>query len=497
MKSDAICTVPDTVAGLSDVRGQTNETLNTMPFICNGAYRHGLWPAAATRSEAFFVRHRNKLLWVHVTTFVFFLAIILLPLYLPEAGEDATPLNSFTQFANFAMWGLWFPLLFLSVIFSGRSWCGLFCPMGATSEWANINGLQQTIPAWVRWEGTPIISFLIITVIGQTVGVRDHPEAMAEIFGGTLVAAILFGFVYGRKKRAWCRHMCPIGLLLGVFSRIGIVQFAPKRPRAGGDRYTEKTVCPTMIDISRKEESRHCIECFRCVQPEARGGLFLRLRHPGEEIEQIRKHHPNIFEVWFLFMGTGIALGGFLWLVLPQYQMLRRKMGEWMIENGWFWIGESGPWWLMSVHPERREIFNWLDFFSIVGFMLGCMVITTLILAATTASAAWLSGRLGGDTTFNKRFVELGYQYSPVAMVSLVIGLGATLFEPLSAIHVDMPHTTKLILFIASILWSLRLSEHILSHQGITPSKRWIAHIPGLTGSLVVGTAWWPGIFGL
>ena len=449
--------------------------------------------------EAFFVRQRDRLVWLHAGMFLFFLAVTFLPLFLPEAAENATPLNDFTRFANYAMWGLWFPLVFISVIFTGRSWCGIFCPMGAASEWANKKGLQRPIPAWVRWEGTPIISFLLITLLGQTVGVRDHPEAVAEVFGGTLLLAILLGFVYGRNKRAWCRHMCPIGLLLGVFSRIGAVQFAPKRKKPGGDRFTEKGVCPTMIDIPRKEESRHCIECFRCVNPHSRGGLYLRLRPPGEEIAQIRRHHPNPYEVVFLFMGTGIALGGFLWLVLPQYQQLRQAVGSWFIGHGWYWIGESGPWWLMSVHPERREVFNWLDFSMIVGFMLAVMLLLSLVLSLTTGLSAWLAGRLGAGRGLVERFVELGYQYAPVAMVSLVLGLGGELFAPLITLGLSdaMVGLLKGGLFCLGLLWSLYLGRQILLNQGLCGAGLWVPLLPGVTGSMLVGLAWWPAIFGI
>jgi len=468
-----------------------------IPVRAVGADRPGLWPKIAAFFEDFFLTHREQLIWVHAVMFIGFIVIIFLPLFLPESAESATALNDFSRFANFAMWGLWFPLVFVSVIFTGRSWCGLLCPMGAASEQANKIGLQRAIPAWVRWEGTPIVSFLIITVLGQTVGVRDHPEAVAEVFGGTMLAAIVLGFVYGKNKRAWCRHMCPIGLLLGVFSRIGAVQFTAKKPKPGGDRFTEKTICPTMIDIPRKQESRHCIECFRCVHPEAKSGLFLQLRKPGQEIENIRKHNPNVYEVWFMFLGTGIALGGFLWLVLPLYQNIRKSIGEWFINNEHYWIGESGPAWLMSVHPERREVFNWLDFFTIVGFMVATMIVLAAVLAITTWLAAWLAGKYGADLNTRTRFTELGYQYAPVAMVSLIIGLGATLFAPLSLISENLPGLIKLGLFIIGIIWSLWLGDRILKNQGVNVNKRWIPLLPGVTGSLVVGLAWWPGIFGL
>ncbi|WP_245651327.1 carbohydrate porin, partial [Paramagnetospirillum marisnigri] len=197
--------------------------------------------------------------------FLVFLGIILVPVFLPDPPGNATPLTHYTTFTNYLLWGLWFPLVFMSVIFTGRSWCGLLCPMGAAAEKANAYGPKFKIPSWLSWEGTPVVSFLIVTILGQTVGVRDHPEAAAEVFGGTMLAAIIIGWLFGSKKRARCRHACPIGLLLGVFSRLGAVEFAPWTRKSTTEGYTDRGICPTLIDISRKTESRHCIECFRCV----------------------------------------------------------------------------------------------------------------------------------------------------------------------------------------------------------------------------------------
>ncbi len=447
--------------------------------------------------ETFFVTYQKHVAIVHALTFLAFLGLIVGPLFLSDPPEHSTPLDHFTTFANFIMWGIWFPLVFLSVIFTGRSWCGLLCPMGAASEWVNHLGMQRDIPQWLRWRGTPIVSFLIITILGQTVGVRDHPEAIAEVFGGTMLAAIAIGFIYGRNKRVWCRHTCPIGLLLGVFSRLGAVQFVPKKKRPGGDTYAEKGLCPTMIDLRRKEESRHCIECFRCVKPETKGWLRMRLRRPGEEIEQIRRHNPNAAEIWFLFLGTGIALGGFLWLAMPLFGHLRRTIGEWFIIQGWTWVGYSGPSWLMVVQPERREVFVWLDFIMIVGFMTTCMVVVSVWLTLTTILSAWLAGRLGGDLDLRRRFVELGYQYAPVAMVSLVIGLGGELFEILTFAGLGQTAigTAKGSLFAAGIVWSIYLGDRILKVQGVAANRRWAPLTPGMLGSLAVAFCWWPAIF--
>lgn len=452
--------------------------------------------------EAFFVSQRERLVWVHIIMFFVFTALIFLPVFLSEPSEQAGPLDHFTEFANYAMWGLWFPLVLLSVVFTGRSWCGVLCPMGAASEWANKRGLQLAIPRWLRWEGTPIASFLFITILGQTTGVRDHPEAIALVFGGTLGAAIVIGFLFGRSKRAWCRHACPIGLLLGVFSRVSAIQFAPKRPKQGGETYTEKGICPTMIDISRKQESRHCIECFRCVNPKAKGGLALTVHRPGLEVENIRDHNPNSAEIWFFFLGIGSALGGFLWLVLEQYQTWRLNVATWFIDHELYWIGDSGPWWLMSVHPERREVFTWLDFIMIVGFMSLCAIALAAILWGTTSLSAWLAGKLSSNaeaaSTQRQRAIELGYQYAPIALVSLIMGLGAELFEPLRLIGFDNLGIglVKGGLFSLSLVWSIFLGYRILDRQGVARYKRWLPLIPGFMGSAIVAAAWWPALFG-
>ena len=455
---------------------------------------------AFTRTlKALFVNWRRHFGWIQVLMFGVFLVVIGLPLLLPDPPAGSGILSNPTLFLRYMLWGIWFPLVFLSVIVLGRLWCGTLCPMGAASELANKYGLQRAIPGWIKWEGTPALSFIIMTLYGQTLGVRDHPEAAAGLFGGTMLLAIAIGGLYGRNKRVWCRHLCPIGRVLGLYSRLGAVQFAPKVLLGGGDAYTERGACPTMIDLPRKRESRHCIECFRCVNPKAAGSMRLELRRPGVEVEEIRDHRANKAEAWFLFLDTGVALGGFLWLVLPQYQEMRQGLGVWAIQNHVDWITRVGPSWLMSVHPARAETFLWLDFLMIVGFMLGTMAVLTVVLACLTAVGAAIARKLGADGGFGQVFTELGYQYAPVALMSLIIGLGAELLNPLrnTAVGIEGVHVIRGGLFLIGVVWSIWLGDRILKRQGIDVSKRWLPLLPGIAGSLFVGFGWWPAIFGL
>lgn len=456
-------------------------------------------PGWVVRLEGWMVATRGRFGLVQAGMFIVFLIVIGIPVLLADPAAETTPLTNWTLALQYLLWGIWFPLVFLSVIVLGRLWCGVLCPMGAASELANRYGLQRKIPAWIRWEGTPALSFIIMTVYGQTIGVRDHPEAAAGLFGGTMLLAIAIGGIYGRKKRVWCRHLCPIGRVLGLYSRLGAVQFTPKVRLAGGDAYTEKGACPTMIDLPRKNESRHCITCFRCVHPQAAGSLRLDIRHPGQEVETIRDNRANPAEAWFLFLDTGVALGGFLWLVLPQYQQLRQAFGVWSIEHGWNWVTSIGPSWLMSVHPARAEVFRWLDFLMIVFFMLATMALLTAVLAGLTAVSAWLAKRAGADGGHRQLFTELGYQYAPVALMSLIIGLGAELLHPLryTALGEAGEGAIRGGLFLTGVVWSVWLGIKILERQNVSLNRRLVPLLPGIAGSLVVGIGWWPAIFGL
>ncbi len=441
------------------------------------------------RVENFSVKHRDKLVFVHMVMFVLFTIFIITPLFLSTPTKDSTIFNHFTTFANFAIWGLWAPLVFLSVIFTGRSWCGLLCPMGAATEFVNKKGLQLNIPAWLRWEGTPVISFILVAIWGQTVGVQTHHEAIAIVFGTTMVAAIIIGFFFGKNKRAWCRHACPIGLLLGVFSRISIFNFANKNPKEEHGRYAEKGLCPNMIKISCKDESRHCIQCLRCVNPKSKSGLKMEFRYAGEEVENIKKHNPNKAEVWFLFMAIGVILARVLLFTDPSYQLLRSKLEAWFISNNWTMMFESSSIWVMRSYPEHGEVFNWLDFTAITLYILVLMVIFAAILAIGVAISTYMTKNVGRK---GRVFVELSYQYMPIVMASIAIGLGGVFFNSLSLLGLSGLVITniKIMIFGLALLWSMRIGYKILNNMDINRAAAIILTIPTSLCGLAIGYGW-------
>ena len=441
--------------------------------------------------ESFFVKNRERFIYIHMFMLIVFLVLIFIPAFLPFPSEDAAIFNNFTLAARFILWGLWFPLVLLSVVFFGRLWCGLLCPQGALSEYAGRRGFNKPIPRWMRWEGMPIISFIAVTILGQLVGVRDYPLAAFEVLGGTMVIAAIVGFLYASGWRPWCRYLCPIGPLLGIFSRLGAVSFE----KNGGDGsmslkalIREGYVCPTFINTANKVSSSNCIECFRCVSADSNASLHLKIRHPGLEIEEIKKREPNLWETLFLFLATGLALGAFHWQVNTVFIKYKQAIGGFLLNIGLGdFIGKSGPWWIMANYPSAGDVFNRLDFISITTFMLASMAGIAIILFMLTAISAVLLRETEAIVT---TIIRLGYLYAPVALVSLVLGLGLILFQSLGDLGLSKRAVQILQggLFAEGGIWSIYLAVKL--------QQKWsLAIIPGVIGIGFVALAWHRVIF--
>ncbi|MEK7313462.1 MAG: 4Fe-4S binding protein [Deltaproteobacteria bacterium] len=427
--------------------------------------------------ERFFVENRKNLFYVHIAMILVFLVLIAVPAFLPAPSESDGLSSNFVLFSKFMVWGLWFPLVFISVIFLGRFWCGTLCPQGALTEYANKKTLNKPVPRLLTYGWVPVSSFIIITIAGQVVGVRDYPLAALELFGVTTLAAVLTGFLFARERRVWCRYLCPVGPLLGVFSRLGAISFenkvtprptplgvgAPKGGLGGIKNAKAKAyLCPTFINTQTKTASSNCIECFKCVELNNPASLHLSVRRPGREVEEIRTRDANPWEVIFIFAATGLSLGAFYWQSSQVFVEYKQSLGGLLMDMGLTnVIGWSGPWWLMVNYPQAGDVFNLLDAVSIITFMLGMTVFVGGVLFLVTALSSLCLKR---DDLILSEVFALGYAYAPVALVSLVAGLGGMLFDGMAESGIASAFI-KQSLFIAGIIWSAHISFKLANRR--------------------------------
>ena len=211
-------------------------------------------------------RHAGLIRALQWAVVLFYAVLLIVPACLELPPAQARMLDNLAVFAQFVFWGIWWPFVLLSMLLFGRLWCGLFCPEGALSEWASRHGRGRGVPRWMRWGGWPFLAFCLTTLYGQLISVYDYALPALLILGGSTLAAMLVGFLYGRGKRVWCRYLCPVSGVFNLLARLAPVHFRVDEARwlANAGPHLPTPNCAPLIDIRRQthivEEARAAIE---------------------------------------------------------------------------------------------------------------------------------------------------------------------------------------------------------------------------------------------
>lgn len=366
-------------------------------------------------------RHGRLIRAVQWAVVVFYAVLVVLPACLPLPDDQARILNHLGLFAQFLFWGIWWPFVLLSAVLLGRVWCGVFCPEGALSEAVSRHGRGRGIPRWMRWPGWPAVAFVVTTVYGQLVSVYQYPQAALLVLGGSTVAAMVVGALYGRGKRVWCRHLCPVGGVFGLLARLAPLHFRVDRARwearTGG--IVSLPNCAPLIDIRRMEGASACHMCGRCSGQ--RDAVTLTLRPPGTEISVLGRGAATGWDAFLLLFGLiGVAMGAFHWSASPWFVALRIAAADWLVGHGGLWmLSDNAPWWLLTHYPQNQDSLTWLDGTLITTYILGTGAILGGALYALCLAAARALGRMTACH-------HLALAYVPLGACGVFLGLSMT-----------------------------------------------------------------------
>ena len=210
-------------------------------------------------------------------------------------------------------------ILLLFTVFFGRFFCGWICPMGTTIDgfdnlikarcvnktfsrfkWVKlfilitvittavfsvqIAGYLDPIPLFTRTTVTffyPLTALIFDNIIGFLISFEGLEDAVLEFikplqdeilpdikaFRGSVLIALIFlvlitlGFVH---RRFWCRNLCPLGALTGLFSRWRLYK------RNVSYECTECGLCLSRCRMDaigkdfKSTDHRECISCMDC-----------------------------------------------------------------------------------------------------------------------------------------------------------------------------------------------------------------------------------------
>ncbi|TLX62730.1 hypothetical protein DN820_14940 [Stutzerimonas nosocomialis] len=452
-------------------------------------------PAALARIGDWLRDHAGAIRLVQWLVVIFYLILLLVPALLALPPSQARMLDHLTPLAQFVFWGLWWPFVLLSVVLFGRLWCGLLCPEGSLSEWISWRGLNRRTPRWIRWSGWPTVAFILTTVYGQLISVYDYGRAAALILGGSTVAAMLVGFFYGRGKRIWCRHLCPVGGVFGLLARLAPLHYRVDEAlwqANQGPRLTPPN-CAPLIDIRRMRGNRECHACGRCSGQ--RGAVALTARSPNAEILIVgdQAQHGRWDVRLLLFGMIGLAMGAFQWTVSPWFIGLKQAAAGWLVEQDILWpLEASAPWWLLTHYPEVNDAFTWLDGATILSY-LGA---STMLIGG----ALWLALRVAAAVMRRGEpvFRHLALTFTPLAGAGLFLGLSATTVKLLryEGFLLAWAQPARAWLLCGAIAWTLYLSWQVISRHGANGLRRPLAFGCCVLGGAVVGYGWYLQFWG-
>ena len=370
--------------------------------------------------------------WLVVVSYLF---MVIVPAFLPLPPESAGILDNLTRFAQFLFWGIWWPFVMLSMMIFGRLWCGVFCPEGALSEWASRRSwsLGRPVPRWLKWGGWPFVAFAITTTYGQLVSVYEYPKAVLLVLGGSTVAAIGIGLIFGRGKRVWCRHLCPASGVFALLAKVAPVHF--QVDRATWDRTPGQAPldCAPLIDVRRMSGASECHACGRCSG--YRQAVRLAARSPAWEILATPAENVKTAEALTLIFGVlGIATAAFQWTVSPWFLLLKTSTAEWLVNHDYFLLlKDNAPWWLLTHYPEANDVFTWLDGLCVLAYIVG----VGALLGGSIWAALALAARCLDDEQLPWR--RLTMALVPLGGISVFLGLTMLTVTLLKAEGIVLP----------------------------------------------------------
>lgn len=437
-------------------------------------------------------RHAGVIRGLQWAVVLFYCVLLVIPAFLSLPPAEAGILNNLTLLAQFLFWGLWWPFVLLSVVLFGRLWCGVLCPEGALSEWASQRGLGRGTPRWMRWGGWPTLAFLLTTLYGQLISVYDYAQAALLILGGSTLAAMLVGFLYGRGKRVWCRYLCPVSGVFGLLAKLAPVHFHvdEQRWRDNAAPHLPPPNCAPLLDIRRMRGASACHACGRCSGQ--RDAVQLIARSSNEEIVRYGNSPDNLWEVRLLLYGViGLAMGAFQWTVSPWFISLKQTMAEWLVARDILWpLEANAPWWLLTHYPQLNDAFTWLDGLAISLYLLAA----SMLLGGSLQLLIHVSSRLAGQTPAFAR--QLMLCLIPLGAAGLFLGLSATTvkllrYEGLALLWVQ---PTRAALLGAAITWCLWLSWRVCKPLPVSRKVGLLLSM-ALVCSLI-GYGWWLQFWG-
>ncbi|MEM9980110.1 MAG: sigma 54-interacting transcriptional regulator, partial [Cyanobacteria bacterium P01_D01_bin.2] len=222
-----------------------------------------------------------------------FYALVVALLFLgPQTRDANVALNFF--------WAWWWPLILLLFPFVGRLWCAV-CPFMIYGEitqklslWLWPRQLGEWPRQWAeRWGGWILYGGFAAILIWEELWNLENTAYLSAwllliITAGAMVCSVLF------ERRFWCRYLCPIGGMNGLFAKLSMIELRGQRGVCAASCNTyqcykggpakgegqETLGCPVYSHPAQLVDNRNCVLCMTCLKACPHRSVELNLRPP-------------------------------------------------------------------------------------------------------------------------------------------------------------------------------------------------------------------------
>ena len=202
-------------------------------------------------------------------------------------------------------WAWWWPLILLGFPLVGRLWCS-FCPF---MVWGEISQRTARALGWrpARWPrgnsddwASPLLAagFALILIWEEVWNLQN-----TAWLSSCLLLLITAGAVLGSlrfEKRFWCRYLCPVGGMNGLFAKLSVLELRAQVGTCsgsctsyacfkGGPADGEGLVssgCPLGTHPAHLSDNRNCVLCLTCAQACPHRSVQLALRPPAADLQR-------------------------------------------------------------------------------------------------------------------------------------------------------------------------------------------------------------------
>ncbi len=242
---------------------------------------------------------------IWIAMMAFFVPVTIAGFLGPQTRDSSVTLNLF--------WAWWWPGYLFLFVFVGRLWCAV-CPFMITAEWIRRLSLRlfprqqlawntQGLNRWGAW--ILFVGFLAIYLWEKLWDLPHHAVLSAWLLLIITAGAVVCSLIY--ERRLWCRYLCPIGGMNGMFAKLAMIELRSTQQVCGsqcstfgcykGSGATPVTFddalstegqatggCPLYSHPAQLQDNRDCVLCMTCLKACPHRSVQLNLRFPTVDL---------------------------------------------------------------------------------------------------------------------------------------------------------------------------------------------------------------------